>query len=109
MPLPFIKLNTSVKVGGKNKRVSTLFKHNVEASNTTIEIVYDAVVTPKEGTVSYEVDKIDFKFKADVKSEASTQLEKFDISDENNAMSLEDFLNRNEDDNGPTEDPFTQC
>ena len=31
------------------------------------------------------------------------------ISDENNAISLKDFLNRNEDDNGPTEDPFTQC
>ena len=107
--LPFIKLNTSAKVGGVTKRVSTLFKHNVEASVKTKEIVYDAVVTPKEGTVSYEVDKIDFKFKADVKSEASTQLEKFDISDENNAISLKDFLNRNEDDNGPTEDPFTQC
>jgi hypothetical protein len=107
--LPFIKLNTSVKVGGKNKRVSTLFKRNIQASIGTNKIVYDAVVTPKEGTVSYELDKIDFEFKADVKSEASTQLEKFDINDENNAVSLEDFLKRNEGDTGLTEDPFKQC
>ena len=109
--LPFIKLNTSAKVGGVTKRVSTLFKHNVEASVKTKEIVYDAVVTPKEGTVSYEVDKIDFKFKADVKSEASTQLEKFDISDENNAISLGEFLKIKESDTGLTEeeDPFKKC
>lgn len=100
--LPFIKHTTYSKKGGKSIKSDTLFKLNREESSGVKYLVYDAVTTPKKGTISYQTDNVNFELVSEVKSEEAVNLEKFDATNDV-VISLEDFLNNEE------QDPFKPC